>query len=682
MFDYKSAMNNQTFHNEFARKLDGAFHVPSDEEANLHQLLFEDNPLPAFIFNVETLELTAVNNSATREYGYSRREFLAMKIKDIYPANGFNEIKSDDKTSSSIEKHRKKDGAMIEVKVSARSFTDEGRRFRLMLVQEIAASAARTLPVCDNNFLGALMDSLPDPIYFKDTDLRFIKINKWQAATLGIDNPEDAVGKSDFDFYNSETAQNLFEEEQRIIASKQPRIGRVQKTVNTDGEYRRVTATKVPVINDDGEVIGLAAISRDITDLKRIKAESTVISKIIHGVSTTSNLEDLLALIHQAIGKILYAGNCFVALYDQKTELLHMQFFVDKYDAAPPPVKLGRGLSAYIFRNERPMLMTPAIMDQLTASGEVDFIGTQPAVWMGVPLRTPNGVIGVMVVQHYEDENAYTQRDLDILTSVGDQIALAIERKQAEEQLILFNNRLQQSNRELQEFAYVASHDLQEPLRKVQAFSDRLVRKYGEKLEGEGLDYLERMRNASSRMQTLIQDLLTFSRVATKTQPFEPVNLDTVTREVLSDLEVKIEETGATIEIIDLPAIDADALQMRQLIQNMIGNALKFRRADTKPQIKIYAETLPAGKNNNQTCQLFIEDNGIGFDEKYIGKIFTVFQRLHGRSEYEGSGVGLAVCRKIVERHNGQIDARSKPGDGATFIITLPFKQINTEVNR
>lgn len=607
-----------------------------------------------------------------------------MNISDL---RALNETRFDDgaqtvENFSRTETHRKKNGAIIEVKVNVHAFLAEGRRSELILVQEIDAPFVENSAISESDFLNALMDSLPDPIYFKDTNLKFLKVNKLQAAALGLANPEDAVGKSDFDFFSAETAQMYQEEEHNMLASRQARIGRVKRIKGAEGKFRRVTATKVPVINNNNEVVGLAAISRDITDLKRIKAESDVISTIIHGVSTTSNLEELLALIHKSIAKIIYAENCFVALYDQKTELLHMQFFVDKYDSPPPPIKFGRGLSAYVFRNERPMLMTGAVMDELTESGEVDLVGTNPAIWMGVPLRTPDGVIGVMVVQHYEDENAYSERDLDLLISVGDQIALAIERKQAEEQLILFNNRLQQSNRELQEFAYVASHDLQEPLRKVQAFSDRLARKYGEKLEGEGLDYLERMRNAASRMQTLIQDLLTFSRVSTKALPFEPVNLDTITREVLSDLEVKVEETGATIEIENLPTIDADALQMRQLIQNMVGNALKFRRPDVQPIIKISAKITSAGKNKNRICQLFIKDNGIGFDEKYTTKIFTVFQRLHGRTEYEGSGVGLAVCRKIVERHNGNIEARSAPGEGATFIITLPVTQINSEVNQ
>lgn len=269
------------------------------------------------------------------------------------------------------------------------------------------------------------------------------------------------------------------------------------------------------------------------------------------------------------------------------------------------------------------------------------------------------------------------------------------QRKLDEEKLRLYTTKLEKSNRELQDFAYVASHDLQEPLRKVQAFGDRLQRKCGEMLNEEGQDYIKRMRDASARMQTLINDLLTFSRVTTKAQPFKPIELQKIAGEVASDLEVRIEQTGGSIEIGELPVIDADALQMRQLLQNLIGNALKFHRPEEKPLVKVYAEQLAANgasfEMNGESikiggekdfCRIVIEDNGIGFDEKYLDRIFTVFQRLHGRSEYEGSGIGLAVCRKIVERHGGQITAKSSPGEGARFYIELPIRQENENVEK
>ena len=252
----------------------------------------------------------------------------------------------------------------------------------------------------------------------------------------------------------------------------------------------------------------------------------------------------------------------------------------------------------------------------------------------------------------------------------------------AEERLTTYAARLECSNRELQDFAYVASHGLQEPLRKIQTFGDRLAARYGQLLDEPGRDYLERMQNAARRMQTLINDLLTYSRVTTRAQPFQAVDLGQVARGVVSDLEVLIEEVGGRVEVGELPTIEADPTQMRQLLQNLIGNALKFHRPDEPPVVKLCAARLN-GRNGGRVgdapsadvCQILVEDNGIGFDEKYLDRIFQVFQRLHSRGEYEGTGIGLATSRKIVERHGGEITAKSMPGQGSTFIVTLPLRQ-------
>ncbi len=228
---------------------------------------------------------------------------------------------------------------------------------------------------------------------------------------------------------------------------------------------------------------------------------------------------------------------------------------------------------------------------------------------------------------------------------------------------------LEQSNRELEDFAHIASHDLQEPLRKIQAFGELLDSKHAATLPPQARDYIERMRSAAKRMQVLINDLLAFSRVATKAQPFIPVNLETVAREVAHDLELRTHEAGGHIDIGELPTIDADPLQMRQLLQNLAGNALKFQRADVPPVVTIGAAV------DDGTCRISVADNGIGFDEKYAERIFTMFERLHGRGKYEGTGIGLAICRRIAERHGGTIVAHSTPGEGSTFIVTLPVKQ-------
>jgi len=256
------------------------------------------------------------------------------------------------------------------------------------------------------------------------------------------------------------------------------------------------------------------------------------------------------------------------------------------------------------------------------------------------------------------------------------------ERKQAEERLKATAARLEHSNRELQDFAYVASHDLQEPLRKVQAFGDRLKAACSNSLGTEGRDYLERMQAAAKRMQILIDDLLAFSRVTTKANPFEQADLNKIVGEVLSDLEVRIQQTNGQVELGELPTLDADPLQMRQLFQNLIVNALKFHQEGRPPVVRIRSQAArppaEAPSGNGQTngiCQITVEDNGIGFDEKYLDRIFVLFQRLHGRTAYEGTGIGLAICRKIADRHGGSITAKSTPGEGSTFMITLPLKQ-------
>jgi signal transduction histidine kinase len=256
-----------------------------------------------------------------------------------------------------------------------------------------------------------------------------------------------------------------------------------------------------------------------------------------------------------------------------------------------------------------------------------------------------------------------------------------MKQREVEEELKIFTGKLHQSNLELESFAHIASHDLQEPLRKVQAFGDRLKMKFGDTLGEQGLDYLERMQNASRRMQTLINGLLMYSRVASKAKPFEKVDLDKLTKEVVSDLEVRIQETGGHVEINGLPTVNADPLQMRQLFQNLIGNALKFHKEGTAPAVKLSAvpdNGIKAERGahvESAHYQIICEDNGIGFENQYKDRVFGVFQRLHGRKEYEGSGIGLSVCKKIVERHGGKIEAESSPGEGTKFIIDLPGKQ-------
>ncbi|GAB2595811.1 PAS domain S-box protein [Spirosoma areae] len=258
--------------------------------------------------------------------------------------------------------------------------------------------------------------------------------------------------------------------------------------------------------------------------------------------------------------------------------------------------------------------------------------------------------------------------------------ALEQQVQQRTEQLQVSIQDLQRSNENLQQFAYIASHDLQEPLRKIQQFSDLLKSQFSDQL-GQGVDYLTRMQSAASRMSTLIRDLLSFSRISTGQNTPTKVPLDKVIEWVLTDLELLIQQTGGVVEVSSLPTVQGDPSQLRQLFQNLLSNALKFRQPTGSPVVRVSAgwvaaETLPLGLKPSREAIAYhhieVSDNGIGFEEKYLDRIFQVFQRLHGKNEFSGTGIGLAICEKVVANHGGAITATSQPGQGSTFSVYLP----------
>lgn len=248
-----------------------------------------------------------------------------------------------------------------------------------------------------------------------------------------------------------------------------------------------------------------------------------------------------------------------------------------------------------------------------------------------------------------------------IVTSVRD----ITDRKRAEDLIRSYSARLEQSNKDLLEFAFIASHDLQEPLRKIESFGSQI--ESHAYLDPTDQDYLRRMQDAAGRMRKMIDDLLELSRITTRARPRETVDLNRVAKTVLDDLEPRIRRVQARVQIQSLPMVEADPVQMHQLLQNLVGNAVKFHRPGIPPQVEMGFHSPSPG-----WVEIYVKDNGIGFDPNHLEQIFQPFKRLVGRSEFDGSGIGLAVCRKIVERHGGQITARSQPGQGSTFLVTLP----------
>jgi len=453
-------------------------------------------------------------------------------------------------------------------------------------------------------------------------------------------------------------------------------------------EYIRKDGTRVPIIIagamlDEKRFDGVAVVL-DITERKRMEEEVRnaelhfrLLSDVAGRLLASDNPQGLVNDLCRKVMEHLECHVFFNFLVDEKAGRLRL----NAYDGIPDEearkiqwLDFGVAVSGCVARDGSRMIAedifhTPDIRTALVKSYGIQAHACHPLMVQGK-------VIGTLSFGT-KTRTSFTPEDLELMKTVTDQVATAMERKQLVEALSKSRDELElrvrertaeleTKNRDLQEFAFVASHDLSEPLRKIQTFGSLLETNSGDRLDERAKDYVSRMTGAAGRMQELLDGLLRYSRVETQARDFVELKLSDLVRTVATDLEVSITKIGAQVEIGQLPVIKCDPNQWRQLFQNLIANAVKYHRSEVKTMIRI------SGEVQDGIARVFVEDNGIGFDMKYLDKIFQPFQRLHGRKEYPGTGIGLAICKKIVERHGGTITAESSPGKGSTFIIEIP----------
>jgi PAS domain S-box-containing protein len=519
----------------------------------------------------------------------------------------------------------------------------------------------------ERDLLRVVIDNLPDYIYAKDKQGHFVLNNLAHAKSFGV-LPQEMFGKSDFDFFPPELAAQFYTDEQKIIETGKPVINQEQYKCtcgDPSGIKRWSVATKVLWRDDRNVVVGTVGVTRDIHEVKlaqeALRQSDERLREVLRSTRCILNCGEAEApegWRERVMNEL--------TIFRWDFPVLNLEAAQEVFPLEVPPDKQYQ----QVWSESR----HPDDFNQMHEVTRDAFLHDKPFYRNVFRCTDKHGIEHWMqefITIHKLGENRWHL--FGINTDITDLKKSESALRSSKEKLRRFAAQLERSNRELQDFAYVASHDLQEPLRKIVVFGERLKEKNSAALGPEALDYLERMQKAAARMQTLINDLLTFSRVTTKAHPFVPVNLAEIASEVVNDLEGRIELVKGRVELGTLPVIDAEPLQMRQVLQNLIGNALKFRRPEEPPVVKVEAQIISAPDTPaRKLCQLTISDNGIGFDEKYLDRIFNVFQRLHTRNEYEGTGMGLAIVRKIALYHGGDITAKSKPGQGATFILTLP----------
>ena len=472
------------------------------------------------------------------------------------------------------------------------------------------------------------------------------------------------------------------------------------KPTEREWTYIRKDGSRFPVLlsisamhDPSGKITGFLGIASDITERKQAEAElqrqnsrSQIFAEITLKIRQSLQLESILQTTVNEIQKFLRADRVVIfRLYSNGSGDVVREAVVTGY-----PAICGQHIydpcfgEEYIQKYQQGRISAIHDVEQAEMHACHKELLQQFGVRANlvVPVFLKRELWGLLIAHQCNSPRIWSSFETELLRQLSDQIGIALAQAQMLAEETRYSRELARSNAELQQFASVASHDLQEPLRKIQAFGNRLKASCGDALNEQGRDSLERMQNAAGRMQTLIDDLLMLSRVTTRAQPFVTVDLNRVVNEVLSDLEVRIQQTGGKVEVSTLPKIDADPVQMQQLLQNLLSNALKFHKQETPPVVKLSSQLFDSQQQPVMdgaiatSCQIVVEDNGIGFEQKYLDRIFNVFQRLHSRSQYEGTGIGLAICRKIVERHQGSITAQSSLEQGAKFTVTLPIKQL------
>ena len=529
-----------------------------------------------------------------------------------------------------------------------------------------------------------LFEVLPVPVFFKGRDGRYLGVNSAWEEYFGLSR-DAFVGKTVHDLYpqDPEAAARhaaMDEELWRNPGSQSYEL----PIITRDGRQRHIIDFKATFARADGEVAGLIGTLIDITERKEAEHRQAIEYQVTRLLAEADSVADVmphvLRILCENLG-FLYGARW---VHDPQARVLRC---VESWCADDPALREFQhtSVSRLETKPDRPGGLNRRVWTTGQAvwlpdvSQETTLQRREAAARAGLrsafafPILMGGEFYGV--IEFYARAvRPRNEQVIEIAQTAGSQIAQFIARLQAEAALREANDELarqaeelKRSNSELEQFAYVASHDLQEPLRMISSYTQLLVRRYGDRFDKEAKEFMDYVVDGSSRMKQLIEDILAYSRIGTRGRELAPVESEAALKRALGSLRGSIEASGATVTYEHLPPVNADAVQLAQLFQNLIGNALKFRGAGA-PLVRVSAT------ERADAWEFAVSDNGIGIDPEFFGRIFMVFQRLHGKGEYPGTGIGLAICKKVVDRHGGRIWVESRPGAGSTFFFTLPRK--------
>ncbi len=534
----------------------------------------------------------------------------------------------------------------------------EAARARVAAVEAASRAAEH-----NRSALVDILESITDPFLVLDSELRVTFINRAAARFMGL-KPEEILGKRPWELVPEVRDSSFVKAYERVLVEQKPSV-----VEDYFAPLQRWFEASVFPLQG-----GISVYTRDVTEKKKaerlresIAVQGALRADVSAALAAAREPQVMLLRCCQALVRHLDVAFARVWTLDEPSATLLLQASAGLYTHIDGPhraVPVGKFKIGLIAAERKPHLTNDVAHDPRV--GDPAWAKREGMVaFAGYPLLVDDRLVGVLAMFA---RSVLPEETLSALGSIADMIAQGLMRRRAEQELEERVKDLARSNTELEQFAYVASHDLQEPLRMVASYNQLLARRYQGKLDQDADEFIGFTVEGVTRMQRLINDLLAYSRVGTRGRDFDQVELETVLQVTLRGLQSAIAEAAANVTHDPLPGLRADELQMTQVFQNLIANAIKFR-ATEPPRIHIACRQPDAGY-----WLISVRDNGIGIDPQYFERIFVIFQRLHPREKYPGTGIGLAICKKIVERHGGKIWVESSPGQGTTISFTIPVQ--------
>ncbi len=503
-------------------------------------------------------------------------------------------------------------------------------------------------------------------------------INKKACKLLGI-NRQNILGKEWSAIVPENDSHELRENIENTFKEVIPPQQNMEITLYTQSGEAKIIQYNNTVLRDEtGKIVRLMSLGLDVTEKKKEEKVQEVVYRIIQHSNDETNIAELFRFIHAGISELMLAENFYIALYNEKDDLITFPYFIDKYDKEAPPMKFGRGLTEYILRSGKAELITRERDNELVDQGESEVVGTQSAIWLGIPLKIRDHTMGALVVQDYENENTYTLKEKQILEVVSYPISRAIERKIVEHERKELIQKLSKMNESKDKLFSLISHDLRSPFNSLLGFSEILTTEYDSLTHDEVKEYLTVIYEASKNLYSMTNNLLQYSRFQIGRFEFQPVEID-ITKLLKNNINLLKgnairKEIAMSVDLNAYVLIYADEDMLNSTVQNIISNAIKFTQRGG--EVKINTEIIPFFDEATHV-KVTIEDNGIGISRNDLRKILSeeIITSPGTEREY-GTGLGLLIVKEFVEKNGGKIEVKSKVNQGTSFSFTLPVSEV------